>query len=671
MDVRHTLTEEADEPAFGGNESKNRQPYPSWWTQPTSFKNGQQLETLKGFPTISYWFIEAGQLGQFPHKKLSECKPPPSELIATFMDLIVLQSKWQMHSSGQTKKPWLEAIGYPAAEFWDKHWEQWENYLAENMTKQCQFFGIPFHGHEKMFNSTSPYFKKPLIYYPGKWRLMVGLSLAIVFVRKLVSDPAHPFIPWDCTDVKPTSSIMTNVGLIQRDYFLDLIREGNEAKINQVVAQPPMRMSGANSLRATNLDLSFQKYMDKYQLAPLVLFKEFLKNGGFSNNSKDELNILFLRDFRTLYASMFQHYHLATKIKSSDCVQFNELDINPMMQLLNRWGGQNLRCTLDWTFWSLMCIHHDICQTKLSKDYLAYTLPKDFYDRTFTKPLYQIKQENQKTVVVPEGVHIPDWIKKDVEKGGGKFETPTQHVLETMRFTLPFTFENVEMTEYVINFGKKWSDTATFNLLGIGDAPWPLQHPPFHFEENSYDQKFLNMMLTYTPGRLRKPPMDWSSFERKNTKWIAAFQRQFLDYLDWIDMNVKAQDNPNYTPPGEQLKDLDGDRIIGPDGNPLLNTYPNYMIESDTRGLSRVVAFAMIPLDQAAKFVFGDDWTEFLDDLAQKVWDRIKKALKDLYNWVKKILPVIWPYLLAIGGGIIVFLGVETFAVEKIKIAAQ
>ena len=674
MSVRHNLTELADEPAFGENGSKNRQPYPSWWTSPISFKNGLQLETLYGFPTVSFWFIEKGGFGKFPHKKLSECKPPSAKLIATFNDLLILQTKWEKHSRGQTKKTWIEAIGYPGADFWDKNWEIWENYLIENMPQQVQFFGIPFRGHEDIYNQTSPFFKKHLTYFPGRWCVMVGLSLALVYVRKFINDVSNPFIPWDCTDLKFNSPLLSEGSYFEKDYLFDLLKNQNQSKINELMVG--MRYS-MNSLRNTSLTLPFQKYMDKYQLMSVVLFKDFLQNGGFSKYSKEELSVLFLRDFRLLFCFMFQNYNICRKSGSTDVISFIEFDKN--LTLLYRPGGQNLRYTLDWMIWCLMCIHHDLSQTNLAKSYNNFHLPPDFYDKNITKPLFQIKKENAKEESpTPSGVHIPDWIKE-----GGSSNDPNHGIMipdekvvgVEVDFPLNYPFQYESTKTYIAQWRKKWIETATFHFLKIGESPWPPPGPTFHYEEDSYDAKFLRIMHNYPISRLRIPPIDWASFERKSIRWKEAFQRQCSDYFDWIDSNIKAEEHQHYIGPGRQLKDSEGNGIIGPDGKPLLNQYPNYMLSNDgNRGplsLTNMVSILMIPADQTAKCLFGDDWTDFLDDMSQRIWDRIKKALKDMWDGLKNLLPDIWPYLLAIGGGLIVFFGIETYATEKIKLAAQ
>lgn len=669
VNIRQTLTQEANEPAFGGEESKNRQPYPSWWTAPTRSRDNNRLEMLQGFPTISFWFLQHGQLGRFPQKNLDQFKPPPRALVETFGELIVLKQKWERHSSGKTKGDWKEAIGYAAADFWDDHWKVWEPYLVENVPNQVLFFGIPFSGHEDLYTKSSPFFKKPLVYYPGKYCLMVGLSLAILILDKFLNDSTTPFVYWDCTFLRTSSPILMERGSFQKNFFFDMLKQGNTSMITTTVSQPPLRFP-TSVFRFADQNLSFSKFVEKYELRPLILFNQFLQQGGFKKNTNEELSLLFLRNFRPFYGLMFQKYNLALKSNSKDTIMFSDLDMN--IHLLYNYSQQTLIATMDWMIWSLMCLHYDLTRTKYEKEYLDAKVPQDLYDIIITKPLQQIKQENKPTSNIPDGVKPGSAIPEGPEIG---VMIPDEDIILNLDFPLPYPFQYNSTKIYLEQWRKKWSETATFRFLGIGESQWPPSPPPFPVDEESYDYKFLKLLRNYPVGRLRIPPMDWASFKRKNTKWEQAFQKQVEEYFDWIDHNVLAEENPNYITPGRQLKDSKGELIVGPDGKALLNQYPNYMIHDDGIGGPGVVrhlfSIGMVPVDQTAKFIFGDDWTDFLDDLGQQIWDRVKKALKDLWEGFKKLLPDIWPYLLAIGGGLVVFFGVETYASEKIKLLAQ
>lgn len=656
--------EEPGEP-FGDKNSLNGFPYPSWWPSLRCLNKKQsKLEMLYGFPFLSWWELERGQMfDKMPKIDLNTFQAPTQALLDTMPILDSLGKKW-----GEKSKGWDDTWIVEMCSFWDSdpksHYKLWESYLAENCSPQLQYFGVPFQSINNglIFKPDSLFFRVPLSYCPGKWTLMVVFSLMIYIVHQIKNDPNSPFLFW--TAIDRYNSAKKSPWLSDQTKFqfpiLSWLKVKDEIQIMQTVDR--IRGYRTPHFQMPNLEeVTLQKF------SCFFCFIKFYKEDGFSKFSQQELYFGFSGPFRWLYNDMISHM----KKDSTQSAFLRNID-GPNGIYNNPFS--NLKSSTDWMVWSLIIMWNDL---KYGNSDMFEAVQKinpneDHFRGTMILPFNQLKGNDD------ADRYNEDFDKRLKEKWD---ERSTDGSPPRPLIAPPFQAGRL-LNNFLIDFQYAWRKTAEYHFLGIDAPKWPPPFPLIPFEDStSTDARIYDFITKNPPRKLKVPAVDNLFFQRLSWKWEAVYKEQYTWYLEWVYFNVMAQDNLNYVYPGVQLKNEKGENVFvqQEDGSfiPVLNSFPNLiMVNEDGPGLLAVSAsFLIIPIDQAAKFIWGDEWTDFLDALGKKIWKMVKETLIAIGKGIKKILDDFAPdwekYLALIAVGVVVVFGGWSFADEKIRKLAR
>lgn len=664
---QHIAQEDPGEP-FGDEHSLNGRPYPSWWPSPCKYRKQNLLEALYGFPYLSWWELERGAYWpKFPKIDFDSFRAPTQHLLETMPTLNQLGDTWRLKSTKRDDNTlWMLDL----CNFWDadpnkSNYKLWENYLYENCLPQLQFFGVPFKSIEntKIFKEDSLFFKKPLNYCPGKFVLMVVFSLSIVITHKLKNDPDAPFRYWPA--VGNESSYRTGLDMPwlqdKTDFQFPIISWLKTRDENQII-NTAARIRGSKTPHFwEKWDYNPKNLVSDYSLSALLCFLKFYKTDGFKTHTEQEIYYGFSGPFRWLYIDMIKKMK-ANKMLSSSLSAIN----GPNKIYSNPYS--NIKSSCDWMLWSLAIIWMDLKNWEpYYQEFLKAPLNEEHYRGAITTHFRQIQEEKDATKANQD-------FNKDLNEKWKEHSTEGQPPRPIIG--APFQIASKILSNFLIDFQYAWRKTAEYHFLGIDAPNWPPAFPALPFDDsNSLDAKIYDFIAQNPPRKLKVPQVDNIYFQRLSWKWEAVYKQQYIYYLEWVYSNVRAQDNPNYSPPGVQLKNNQGEYIhIQNAGNSvaIINSFPDLIMVPPDTGftLSKAVSFLVIPIDQAAMFIWGDDWTAFLDNLGQKIWKKIQESLKELWTFVKENAPALGAGLALVAlvglGGL---LGV-TFLEAKVSKAA-
>jgi hypothetical protein len=655
--------EDPGEP-FGDSKSLNGQPYPSWWVSPFKYLNQNLLEGLYGFPYLSWWYLEENGFLKFPKIDLNTFKAPTHALFVSMSTLDNFGKLWREKS---TKRDGDQSWMIDLCNFWDSdpkasHYKLWESYLVENCIPQLQFFGVPFKtiNNEKIFKSDSLFFKKPLSYCPGKWTLMVVFSLMILIVHKIKNEHDAPFLSWPAIDQTDPLRAEKTLWLSDRSQFefpiLNWLRTKDEPQIMKFAQK--IRGYRSPTLAIPNYN---EEIGQRLKMSVLFCFIKFYQEDGFTKYEEKDLYFGFAGPFRWLYGNMI------SEMKKDPILSASLRNIDGPGGIYRN-PFSNLKSSTDWMLWSLIIMWIDLKDAGIFQSDQKILVNEDHYRGAILQPFNAFKQRTQ------EEEHNKDFNQKEKEKWENRSSDgqPPRPLIGS-----PFPTGRL-LNQFLIDFQYAWRKTAQYKFLGIDEQVWPPPFPSIPFEDsNSLDAKIYHFITQNPPRRLKVPAVDNILFQRQSWKWEAVYVQQYTWYLEWVYYNVKAQQNGQYSTPGTQLKTPEGEYIkIEENGSslPIMNTFPDLIMVPPSSGLtlSKVVSFLIIPVDQAAKFIWGDDWTDFLDNLGKKIWEKVKEALQKLWVFIKENLPDGFGKYLLLGlAGVGVIFGGWTFVDEEIRKLAR
>jgi hypothetical protein len=674
MTTWERIRQEEPGEAFGDSNSLNGRPYPSWWTQPCKYRKQDLLEALYGFPYLSWWALEENKFWKFPKIDFNTFGTPSQAILATMPTLNELGDTWRLKSSHRDGNIlWFVDL----CNFWDadpmkSNYKLWEAYLFENCLPQLQFFGVPLKSidNNQIYKPDSLFFKTPLNYCPGKFTLMVFFSLMIVISHKFKTDPSTPFIPWRITEYvqhRFRATVFSEKSTFQFPIY-SLIASKDEAGIKLLVNR--IRPVGLKFFDKVDYDVSIFKKMN---MDAFLIFGRWYLSDWFSSAGGFDgaVNYFLLNGpFKPLYsymiASMKKDKYWNDRLKAID--NPNHIFSDPY---------SSVKSTNDFMMWSLIILLYDL------KD--IPSLYKKFVDLTadsstsflFQKIIVDKKSQWDSNVASDDAVESQrrqqEQEKQDADRerveGLPGFLIPDE-LKKPAYIEAPFWHGPI-MKNFLRDFQNQWRETASFHFLGFVKPEWPPKFKEISFAGADFEQsdpRFYKFIRDNPPRRLKVPEIDFTKFIRQNVKWEKVFRQQYIYYLEWVRDNVLAMDNPHYMGPGCQLKDEKGNPVF--EGtNPVINSFPDLILvkPEGKYGLSDIIGITMIPIDQAAKFIWGDKWTDFLDDLGVKMWKKVEETLKKLWVIVKENLPAIGLGVGVIAAvGLIALLGV-TFLEEEVK----
>ncbi len=613
MSVHDVLTEENErwEP-FGNDEnagahSLNGLPYPKWWPSTKCGSRGNnRLEMLYGFPFLSYWAIESGQFPKLPPIQLDKFRVPSQNIFSTMKELELLERKWTEASSDSFRGSWKEHIGDPGADFWDKNRLAWESYLIENCYYQLQFFGVPYKGKEKsVFTQNSMFFKNALGYCPGKWILMVNLSLMIVIMRQFRSSGAGPFFEWVSKPWEGRTELLTSEKSIINFPVVDLIRTGDIPRFKILLKQ----FMGDSVFFKSDFELRQENpnFWDTNKLSILLCFRDFYLSGGFTDLSKKDVYYILGDDnFRILYANMWRQ----TIINPNGPVARSLNQLSSAFNIGRGWNkvpfpqdiSTNYVSSCDFMLCSLMSLYLDLMSSEstaikfknapVNQNHYRGIITNSFnelpnvrnnisdYERRMAEKLEKSKSNNPSSEVASGIVRtgIKDIDTVIPEKSGitkpvsGSFEDlkDQQNVSEDGKGIPPpieMNISSLQMQSWLNNFRIAWRKTAMYHFLGMGNPIWPMKISNEKMIVTTEEQVIIDFIQKYPPRALRIPKLEIFKFKfnRLDEEWDNLFEDQYLKYLQWVILNVKAEGKENYVEPGCQLKNSKGEDVFALD----------------------------------------------------------------------------------------------------------
>lgn len=209
-------------------------------------------------------------------------------------------------------------------------------------------------------------------------------------------------------------------------------------------------------------------------------------------------------------------------------------------------------------------------------------------------------------------------------------------------------------------FKQEWAMTAEYAFFNRNRAPWPPFVPESDrkaFPEGSANQLIFDFIMTYPPPRLKVPPFSFTEWQRKTEGWHRVFEEQWNSYFTWVRHNAFAQNQLNWVPPGEQMKNAEGELLFYKDDRgqdqPLLNTFPDFGIMDLDQNYGKGIKY-LLPWVAGAEWIWGDNFWDFVNGAVRKLFKLVIDALIALYNLVGGLFPFI---LLGLGllGGYLVF----------------
>lgn len=693
---------EATTDPWGGLNSEQGVPYPTWWPNRATFKESSRIEISYGFPYLSWWELERGVLfNKMPKMNLENMSCPSKTMFDTMEKVAELGRQWQTSSqvlpTGRTpKEEWLQWVE-PLCRFWDSGDEGgntiWGSWLLENCLLQLQFFGVPLYGYNssKIFNSSSNFFKNPLKFIPGKWEIMVTYSLMVVVVHLIQKNIFTPFLPWKNSNDQ--FHYLNQEPSVFQFPILTWMKTKNIQQIKIVLGN--IRGKNENLWNGNRVEAPVPGVLS--YLTCFSLFVKFYESDGFRNLKDDEIYyILDAPLFRNYYAFMI--WMSSLKVPGQPLLNFSTIN-RPNNILGNPYVNE--RSVNDFMMWSLMAMYVDAFNSNVDssvnvrKILNEQPIDQKAYDDLFTNRLKsnQLTYHYQPQQVVPPP---PPVIPGGIKTGIAVPESATRERNMIKEFGIPVDYQkitnvsNLQLDRWLSDFRVTWRKTAIWNFLGIGDQKWvPEMFQYHHFPKKSKEEKIVLFIRNNFPRRLRIPRFNFLEMTRMDSGWEDAYKYQFELYLEWVVLNVNVEDSEKYILPGSTFVDGDGSPKEVVDGEEkvlLKNSFPDIMMEREQtlpgKAFQVGVSIAFVFLNAALESGFGSDWKDFLSNFGKKIWAAVKEALialaeaaveaaKAVANAINNALPDLKWYLIAGVAGVAVVMGGWTFADEEIRKLAR
>lgn len=674
----------------------NERPYPSWWPNVYANQHGiNKLEVLYGFPYLSFWELDAGYFKKFPPIHLETCSPLNKVMLDQVPQIKQLAELWlksspkpptkeeqeiaerrakyeqttigggKSHDEARPPPPnWKDIIGYPGIDF-IKNGAAWASWMVQNIPDQLNFFGVPFGGYEKqIFHEKSKFFTKPLIYYPGKWILMVTLSLVIHIVHLVEKHPDSPFIPWkiNLSDLVLFIPEPSSLGFPIQQYVVIHDEMAIRQRLRQIRGAKNQTILLYDESR---IDSNYNPFTQSYDLELLLCFKKLWEEKIFTKLTRAQLSLLLSQPFfRILFVNM---------TKSIKKYQNNRImPLRIFYQYVDHYSIEThtfltLNSYNDLMLWVLSCMYIDFKSDSIFQPILEKQEPKNEIYKQFQNYIDEALKIQEQTKIINEAMDKGQAVVTD--KKSGQIISIGNEEQEGTEIEPPESMRDPKLKTWLNNFRVLWRKSAEWHFLDIGTSPWPNPNLQNFFLKDTYEYQVVNYIMAFLPRRLRVPKWEYSEWTRKSAKWNEVFTMQYQYYLLWVEANVKVQHDTNWPQPGNGMKDpTTGELIRDSRGDVVINSYPDLgiMDENDQSGvLYNTLKYTIPFIHGILTFFEGSDITSFFTDIAKEIWNIVLKVLKELLNIVKPALPSLALIGAVVVGGLLAYDFVST-KVEKL-----
>lgn len=218
-------------------------------------------------------------------------------------------------------------------------------------------------------------------------------------------------------------------------------------------------------------------------------------------------------------------------------------------------------------------------------------------------------------------------------------------------------FRDVAKSERINWFKETWKRTAAGDSLidktlqwfkGESVPEWPFNFGFQYSDPPTQEDYLLRFMLEYPPPKLKVPPRkDFFTPGIEAQSWLDTFEKQWNDYLLWCEKNSIAKlssdpkeegTNPNWSPPGTQLRNSKGELIVDKKTRqPLINIYPDYgLMDKDATGRGW---YNYVPnfFFQTANWYWGTDFLTWAGGEVKRLFAAVIQALVEIVKFVIQV----------------------------------
>ena len=588
--TRTVLFQESQEDIWVGDAYNYIGAYPSWWPPRVTFISPKP-EFLYGFPALSDFSLAGEMKYRNIQPALNKIQNPPLPLYKLLPEIETLGALW--FEAGKKKD--FNIYAFPAQEFYDRNQILIKTYFYTHFKRYLNFFGINYEGVKPICFEGAEFFQKGLNHYlPGKWILMVHMSLLIYIQVELKK--GGPFQHWGKISYEDISNNVVKLTPSLRPlHYLDIFKLG--AKRNAAKDFPTL--------------LSIIEPLKK----ELELFIFYLNMTKDERRNKVHMHFFIMQSEKIL--PLFKDLISIPFIRGS----LQKLDTYSVMTQ----PYSHLSDVNGFVVYSLLSMYEDYLFLKRK---FEESSPSEEFKEEVTDRMEIIMEEEDYL----QKIHISDPELMIYVKSLKDFK-------ELWKTTAVYNFLGLGRPE--------WPPTPQqFQVLKRNTSQDALTA--------QVTQEIIDFIENHPPPRLAVPGGQIvSRLGIVNQEWEAVYTIQFQDYIKWAYFNMQAMKNPFYNDVTSvygsfnlEIENKNGDVITLKDNDsdhkyPLVNIYPDYGIfathESDSQQfIQQIARFAFFGVN-IAEMVWGDKFWDGVFGEAQRFINRVFGVLKEIATLVVQV----------------------------------
>lgn len=646
-----------------GKDGVQKQEYPNWWTNASTFKKSPHLERTFGFPYLSPWALANWVKGvkKLPMLDIRAKESLPPELYPLLNKVIYFSDEWAKNSkNNDTTMDTMIAFAKEAQMFLKEHENILGQYVYDNYKFYYNFFGLNIEGFPDVCKDGSPFFTEPLNYVPARFKLQVDLSLLSNIIKQMQDQ--QPYINW--AKLHPRRK---EPKLIPRNFL-----HWGPTLYNEIIK--PNMMGLVRPPGATKPINVFNVVAQDHETFQFFYYIVHDIDNGFLSGGEMKSGYY--------YGDLMQ-FKKIVEYKFDDGSYFYFKNLPLVLPPFN-----------------IETDPHDMQDYAILTMFQLYAFLKENYPNEFGTKKLRDKLQAGDVVIKP----VIDPLVPKVKE-------------ETKKNKLP---EDIEIR--FRQYKEAWRHTAEYVFMpGVfGTKPeWPPKKDYMAFPEAWSERlpvllDMKNFINLYPPRRLKVPPLTWRSIVdvmsdhpedpradgewRAGKEWLKVFDIQWDAYIKWVYYNVQFIVKKREVEKKLAQQKQDGKKLVmkgsldpyGPiinregkeveyktfDGKVvhLINSYPDYGIvdnSSDAELFIKKIAHLVI-WTSVIEFFWGDNFWDAVFGRMNDMFNSVIDAIIELGDWVVEnvVKPGIdllkkWGPLIAA----IVIVGVlgTTYAEERVK----